>query len=94
VARLDDTLSAARDGRIQMLLVAEGYEAPGYRCNQCGYVTTQELQLCPFCGGTFTHISHAVEAMIEQIVAQGSEIRIINDHAQLKEAGVAALLRY
>jgi hypothetical protein len=32
--------------------------------------------------------------MIEQIVAQGSEIRIINDHAQLKEAGVAALLRY
>jgi peptide chain release factor subunit 1 len=94
VARLDDTLSAARDGRIQMLLVAEGYEAPGYRCNQCGYVTTQELQPCPFCGGTFTHISHAVEAMIEQIVAQGSEIRIINDHAQLKEAGVAALLRY
>ncbi len=94
VARLDDTLSAAHDGRIQTLLVAEGYEATGYRCGACGYITAQPLASCPFCGGTFAHIPHAVEAMIERIVAQGGSVTFVQDHPQLKEAGVAALLRY
>jgi hypothetical protein len=94
VARLDDTLSAAHDGRIQMLLVADGYEAPGYRCGTCGYLTAQKLETCPFCGGTFTHIPHAVEAMIEQVVTQSGEVKVISGHTQLNETGVAALLRY
>ncbi|HLF26018.1 MAG TPA: hypothetical protein VJG32_06760 [Anaerolineae bacterium] len=94
VARLDDTLSAARDGRIQTLLVSEGFDAPGYRCQTCGYLTAQALAQCPFCGGNFEQISHAVEAMMEQIVTQGGKVKVIRDHAKLKAAGVAALLRY
>jgi rubrerythrin len=94
VARLDDTLSAAHDGRIQTLLVAQGYEAAGYRCGTCGYITAQRLATCPFCGGSFAHIPHAVEVMIERVIAQGGKVKVIQDHAQLKEAGVAALLRY
>lgn len=94
VVRLDETLSAAHDGRIQMLLVAAGYDAEGYRCGTCGFLTTQALTQCPFCGGSFTHIPHAVEAAIEQVVAQGGDVKTIDHHAQLDEAGVAALLRY
>ena len=94
VARLDDTLGAAREGRIQTLLVAEGYDASGYQCGTCHYLTAQKLDKCPFCGGTFTHIPHAVEAMIEQVLMQGGDVRVINSHALLNEAGVAALLRY
>ncbi len=94
VARLDDTLSAAHDGRIQTLLVADGYEAAGYRCGTCGYLTAQRLETCPFCGGTFAHIPQAVEAMIEQVIAQNGKVKVIRDHARLNEAGVAALLRY
>jgi len=94
VARLDDTLSAAHDGRIQTLLIAEGYDAPGYQCGGCGYLTAQKLAACPFCGGAFEPIPHAVEAMIEQVLTQGGDVRVINNHAPLNEAGVAALLRY
>ena len=94
VARLDDTLTAAHEGRIQTLLVSEGYDAPGYSCRTCGYLTAQALDQCPFCGGTFNAIPHAVEAMIGQVLTQGGKIRVISDHAGLKEAGVAALLRY
>jgi peptide subunit release factor 1 (eRF1) len=94
VARLDDTLSAAHDGRIQALLVSQGYEAPGYRCGTCGYLTAQRLDQCPFCGGIFAHIPQAVEAMMEQVLAQNGAVKVIEDHAALKEAGVAALLRY
>ncbi|HEY4691031.1 MAG TPA: hypothetical protein VIK33_17100 [Anaerolineae bacterium] len=94
VARLDDTLTAAHEGRIQTLVVSEGYAAPGYRCDTCGYLTAQSLDKCPFCGGTFSPIPHAVEAMIEQVLTQGGKIRVIKDHPRLKEAGVGALLRY
>jgi rubrerythrin len=94
VVRLDETLSAAQDGRIQMLLVAAGYDAAGYRCATCGYLTTQAMTQCPFCSGTFTYIPHAVEAAIEQVVAQGGDVKTIDHHAQLDKAGVAALLRY
>jgi len=94
VARLDDTLSAAHDGRIQTLLVSEGYDAAGYRCATCGYLTAQKLETCPFCGGSFARIANAVEAMIEQVVAQNGKVHIVADHPGLKDAGVAALLRY
>lgn len=94
VARLDDTLSAAHDGRIQILLVSDGYEADGYRCNTCGYLTVQTLAACPFCGGIFERIPHAVEAMIEQVLAQSGDVKMIQDHSPMHEAGVAALLRY
>lgn len=94
VIRLGETLSAAHDGRIQLLLVAHGYDAAGYRCGTCGYLTAQELAACPFCSGTFARIPHAVEAMISQIVAQGGEVKMIAGHEQLEVAGVAALLRY
>lgn len=94
VARLDDTLSAAHNGRIQTLLVSEGYDAAGYRCATCGYLTAQHLETCPFCGGKFAHIPNAVEAMIEQVITQNGQVKMIANHAGLKEAGVAALLRY
>lgn len=94
VARLDDTLSAAHEGRIQTLLVSHGYEAAGYRCRTCGYLTAQHLDTCPFCGGKFAHIPQAVEAMMEQVMAQNGKVKVVEDHAALKEAGVAALLRY
>lgn len=94
VVRPDDTLGAAHEGRIQTLLVSEGFEAAGFQCGTCGYVTAQPLERCPFCGGTFARIPNAVEAMIEQVTAQGGKVRIVSGHAGLKEAGVAALLRY
>lgn len=94
VIRLDDTLSAAQDGRIQTLLVSDGYEALGYRCSGCGYLTTQPLAQCPFCSGTFEAIPYAVDEMIAQVITQGGDVKVIHDHSPLKEAGVAALLRY
>ncbi len=94
VARLDDTLSAAHEGRVQTLLVAEGYTAEGFQCRQCAYVTGQQLEKCPFCGGEVVHIPDAVETIIQQVLEQGGRVEMISDHAGLAAAGVGALLRY
>jgi len=92
--RLDDTLSAAHEGRIQTLLVAEGYQAEGFQCQQCAYVTSQRLDKCPFCGGTVGRIPDAVEVIVQQVLEQGGHVEIVAGHKELSVAGVGALLRY
>lgn len=94
VARLDDTLSAAHDGRIQTLVVAEDYHAEGFQCQGCNYVTVQKLDRCPFCEGQFQHIPDAVETIIGQVLEQGGRVEIVSGHARLSKAGIGALLRY
>ena len=94
VVRLDDTLSAAHEGRVQILLVAEGYKAEGFQCQQCAYVTGQRLDKCPFCGGTMGHIPDAVETIVQQVLEQGGHVEMVAGHKELNAAGVGALLRY
>jgi peptide subunit release factor 1 (eRF1) len=94
VVRLDDTLSAAHEGRVQTLLVAEGYKAEGFQCPQCAYVTGQQLDRCPFCGGTMERIPDAIEAIIQQVLEQGGHVELVAGHKELNAAGVGALLRY
>jgi peptide chain release factor subunit 1 len=94
VALLDETLSAAHDGRIQTLVVAEDYHAEGFQCQGCAYVTAQKLDACPFCGGKMDSIPDAVEAIIGQVLEQGGRVEIIAGHERLDEVGVGALVRY
>jgi len=94
VVRLDETLSAAHEGRVLTLLVADGYKAEGFQCRQCAYVTVQRLDTCPFCGGTMDHIPDAVEATIQQVLEQGGHVEMVSGHKELNAAGIGALLRY
>ena len=94
VAGLDRVLTAAHAGQVQTLLVAEGYRAAGYRCQQCGYLTIVSAERCSFCGGMFEQIPDAVEAAISKVIEQGGRVDIVREHKALNEAGVAALLRY
>src|SRR4030066_553328 len=43
VLNLEKTLSAVQDGRVQALVIMDGYRAKGYRCTGCGFVTASEL---------------------------------------------------
>jgi peptide subunit release factor 1 (eRF1) len=95
VIRLDDTLSAVSEGRVQTLVVSAGYHAPGYRCQSCSYLTAQALAGCPFCGGSIHEIPDAVELAIQRAMQQGIEVEIVEKKDQLDAAGgIGALLRY
>lgn len=93
VVRLDETLSAAHEGRVQVLVLERDFHAPGYRCLGCGYLTAQILEHCPFCGGTFEHIPDAAEAVVSQVVEKGGTVEVVSNSA-LGEARIGALLRY
>jgi peptide subunit release factor 1 (eRF1) len=95
VTGLIDSLNVIHEGRVKTLLVSEGFEHEGYRCSGCGYLTTQPLDPCPFCGGTFERIDAAVERAIQESLQKNADVKIVQDNEQLEKAGhIAALLRY
>jgi len=95
VIRLDDTLGAVSEGRVQTLTVSDGFHAPGYCCQSCTYITGQKLSACPFCGGEILEIPDAVELAIRRVMEQGGTVEIIEQKEKLDAAGgIGALLRY
>lgn len=95
VIDLEDTLNAVHDGRIQTLVIREGYRAPGYRCKGCGYLTTENLTSCPFCENEFETINDAVELAVRRVMRDGGEVEVLRDIEVEKEFDqVGALLRY
>jgi len=94
VVRLDETLSAVHEGRVQTLIVQEGYQSAGYQCAGCGYLTTQELDACPFCSKDFARIEDAVEMAVRKVMQSGGDVEIVRDNPSLEKVGIGALLRY
>lgn len=95
VVGLEDTLATAHEGRVQTLVVQEGYRSPGFRCEGCGYLTTRELSACPYCDGAFERIPDAVELVVRRVMRDGGEVEVVHDNEKLKELGdIGALLRY
>lgn len=92
---IDDTLKAVHDGRVLTLLVSEGYSEAGYHCKTCGYMTTVEINKCPFCGSDFDKLPDAVEHAVMDVMKNGGDIEIIHDGPALEQAGkIGAILRY
>ncbi|MEW6566628.1 MAG: hypothetical protein AB1449_00385 [Chloroflexota bacterium] len=95
VVGLEDTLGAAHEGRVQTLVLSEGFRAPGYRCRGCGYLTIQRLDRCPFCGRDFERIEDAVEMAVRKVMADGGEVEVVRGNPELDRAGrIGGLLRY
>jgi peptide subunit release factor 1 (eRF1) len=95
VQTMDDTLEAVRGGRVQTLVIQEGYRAPGQRCQGCGFITVQELEICPFCGSKFGDVPDAVEEAVRQVLTSGGEVEVVHgDHNPAGFSDIGALLRY
>lgn len=93
--RLDDTLKALHEGKIQTLVVKEGLREAGFQCQGCGYLTSIEMPTCPYCGGSFSPTADVVEQAVHKVMQQGGEVEMIHtDHAEKKYGGIGAILRY
>jgi peptide chain release factor subunit 1 len=95
VITLDATLDALRDGRVQTLIIRDGYQAPGYRCTGCGYLTARHSETCPFCGADFESIPDAVELAVHEVMKLGGDVEVLHNGEMSEKFGyIGALLRY
>ncbi len=95
VTGLDATLKAIHEGRIQRLLIANGYRAPGFQCTGCGFITAKALTQCNFCNSKFEKITDAVELAVRKVLLDGGEVDVLHENQTLSKHGnIGGLLRY
>jgi peptide chain release factor subunit 1 len=91
----EDTLQAASDGRIELLLVQDGADRPAYVCPACGRAQAMNGS-CPLDGTTLQEADTGLDLAVHQTLTHGGTVEIIgDDHRDLEPVGgVAALLRF
>jgi len=95
VTGLADTFYVAHQGRVHTLVVEKGFEADGYLCPGCKYVSAEPIHKCPFCGGQPEKIGGAVNRVIQEVIEAGGKVETVVDNAALAHAGhIGAILRY
>jgi stalled ribosome rescue protein Dom34 len=95
VLGLDDTLVAVHDGRVQSLVIQDGYRAIGYQCQGCGYLTAREMPTCQFCGSKFKDIPDAIEMAVHKVMNAGGDVEVLQHQHKISGfEDIGALLRY
>lgn len=94
VAGLEPTLAALAERRVQVLLVSDGYEAPGWRCLSCGHVAAKGRE-CPLCSASMELVEDVIEEAVEDALANRCRVEVVRGNADLDVLGrVGALLRF
>jgi peptide chain release factor subunit 1 len=96
VIGLADTLYALHRAQVRMLLIEENYHAPGYVCTNCGFVSAEMAEKCPFCSeNAISETPDVANRAIEKALQTGAEVNIVRQNEELSRAGgIAATLRY
>ncbi len=95
VLGLDETLAAVNDGRVQVLVMQDGFRAIGFQCQGCGYVTARKIQVCQYCGSKFQEIPDAIEMAVHKVLKAGGDIEVLqHQHKVSGFENIGAILRY
>lgn len=95
VINLEETLNAIHEGRVQTLLIRDGFRSPGYQCTSCNYLSSLPMEICPFCSGKTKEIPDAVELAVRKIMQTGGEVEVLQGD-QIIEGfeQIGGILRY
>ncbi len=92
---LDDVLEAARDGRVDTMIVERDFKAEGRRCRDCENLQVGAADSCAACGLRSLFEVEMVNEIVELLKTSGAETDFADPIATLSESGhIAALLRY
>ncbi len=90
----EQTLEAASDGRVDLLLFQEGSDRPAWRCPACGRAGTSDGS-CPLDGTRLEPVDGGLDLAVHQTLAHGGAVWAIRHHPDLAPVeGIGALLRY
>jgi peptide chain release factor subunit 1 len=95
VSGLDEVLELLSEQRVETLLLAQGFGAPGLVCPRCGRLSATGAS-CPMDGAELQPHQNIVDDAVECALSQSIEVLIFRDQtSELERHGsIAALLRY
>ncbi|GAP08470.1 MAG TPA: hypothetical protein DEQ80_07800 [Anaerolinea thermolimosa] len=93
VVGLEDTLAAVNDGRVQLLVIAEGFRKVGYRHRE-----TEALAVKPPDDDDPTaweKVFDVIDLAVNRVMRSGGEVEVIHSVEDFEKVGnIGALLRY
>ncbi|MBD3408118.1 MAG: hypothetical protein GF411_18500 [Candidatus Lokiarchaeota archaeon] len=90
---LEETLAAAQQGKIDVLVIEKDYKLKGCVCEHCQLIKSGPIKDCPICGGP-TSEADVIEEIIEFAERTGATIEFTK-HDELHNLGhIGALLRF
>ena len=90
----EQTLEAASDGRVELLLVQDGVDQRAYECPKCGRAQLTDGS-CPLDGTTMERRDDGLDLAVHKTLASGGTVQVVRDRHDLEPVGgVAALLRF
>jgi peptide chain release factor subunit 1 len=88
-----ETLAAASDARVDVLLLREGATSRAFRCPECGRGQADE-GACPLDGTTLV-ADDGLEVVVHQTLVNGGTVQVIRAHQDLEPVeGIGAILRF
>jgi peptide chain release factor subunit 1 len=89
-----ESLEAASDGRIELLLYQQGVDHEAWRCPACGRLSLERGK-CPLDGTELDSRGEGLDLAIHQTLAHGGVVCALTERADLEPVGgVGALLRF
>jgi peptide chain release factor subunit 1 len=90
----EQTLEAASDGRVELLLFQDGVDHPAFRCPACGRAAIAGGS-CPLDGTRLEETDAGLDLAVHQTLAHGGAVWAIRHQRDLTPVeGIGALLRY
>ncbi len=89
-----DTLDAASNGRVELLLVTNRTNRAAWRCPTCGRGSATE-GTCPLDGGPMEHVDKGLDVAVHQTLTHGGTVWVVEHARDLDPVeGLGALLRF
>ncbi len=92
VVGLDDTLEAVNAGRVQTLVITEGFRKVGYHAKENGRLAARLPAENP---EDYEKVFDVVDLAVNKVMRTGGEVEVVHRAEALEKAGsIGALLRY
>lgn len=89
-----ETLEAASDGRVDLLLFQQGVRHRAFQCPACGRVALEGGK-CPLDGTSLEEDGDGLDLAVHQTLMHGGTVWAVRHHRDLEPVeGIGALLRY
>jgi peptide chain release factor subunit 1 len=90
----EQTLEAASDGRVELLLFQDGVDHTAWRCPACGRVSAAGGR-CPLDGTSMEESRDGLDLAVHQTLVHGGTVWAVQHRQDLEPVeGIGALLRY
>jgi peptide chain release factor subunit 1 len=90
----EQTLEAASDARVELLLFQSGADRPAWRCPACGRAAAEGGN-CPLDGTSLEPTDAGLDLAVHQTLAHGGVVWAVRHHEDLAPVGgIGALLRF